>query len=154
MLMSSMNSTMLSAVNNADLITFLSATPKTRACTIVEMLSVKPLAGQKTKAYKQEAKTGHTNLRNHLKSCVGEQFEQIFIDHLCNAGGRLDNFCFNSLRDSDVFLLIEWVVMRNIPLLEVDDPITRGILNISLVPAKTIRKYIFSLIQIEEEAVK
>lgn len=93
-------------------------------------------------------------MRNHLKCCVGANFEDLYIDHLHNAGGQLDKFCFNSTRDCDVFKLLEWLVMQNMPLSEVDDPLTHGIMNIPAVFSKFFRKYILSLIRLGNCDVK
>ena len=63
--------------------------------------------GQKAKAYKQDISKGYTNLRAHLRTCVGPDFEQIYLSHLRDAGGVLDDFVFSTPRDSEVFKIIE-----------------------------------------------
>eukprot|EP00171_Calliarthron_tuberculosum_P022099 IDg22099t1 len=55
--------------------------------------------------------------------------------------------------DIDVYQVIEWVVMRNQPILEVDDPLTRGIVKTKAVSSKSVRKYILSMVPLVERAV-
>ena len=45
---------------------------------------------------KQKVNTGYTNLKNHLRSCVGQDFEKIFLDIVksCKQRGRLDSYGF------------------------------------------------------------
>lgn len=53
----------------------------------------KPPAGSSAKAYKQNPGSGWKNLQNHLRSCVGHNFEQVFRDHVDKSGVVLrDNF--------------------------------------------------------------
>lgn len=96
----------------------------------------KPRRGMEAKAYNQLPSKGYTNLRSHLRSCVVDNFEEVYLEHLNKAGGRLDNFYFSSTRDADVFRLLEWVVMRNQPIAEVDYPITKNILKVLLTCSK------------------
>lgn len=108
----------------------------------------KAIRTKKGKAFRQEEGTGYVSPQNHLKSCAGDQLEQIFIDHLHDASDRLESFCSNFLRNRNVFKLIKSVVMLSISLLEAVDPVACSMLNIFLILAKTLRKYILSLIPI------
>lgn len=114
----------------------------------------KPKRGKKLKGYKQHPGKGYTNLRNHLRSCIGENFEQVYRDHIRKSGGTLDNYCFSSTRDSEVYKLLEWVIMRSHPLCEVDSPLTISLLNMKPLSSKTLRKYILSLVPLVENEIK
>lgn len=106
------------------------------------------------KTYKQLKNKGYTNLRNHLRCCVGENFEEIYLEHLKSCCGKLDSFVYSSPKDSDIFRLIEWIIMKNQPITEVDNEITRSILNIKPISSKSLRKYILSLVPLVEDELK
>lgn len=142
-------------IDNADLIKFYFDKSKTESntyyCRNAKCMSIR---GKVPKGYKQEKNKGFTNLRNHLRSCVGPDFEETYLKNLRDAGGCMDNFCFNSKRDNDVFKIIQWVIMRNQPLTEVDDPLTRDLFHVSHISSKTLRNYILSLVPVVEENVR
>lgn len=37
--------------------------------------------GQKVKAYKQDPSYGYSKFRIHLRTCVGEDFEQVYLSY-------------------------------------------------------------------------
>jgi hypothetical protein len=96
---------------------------------------------------KQKEKSGYSNLKNHLRSCVGNNFQRIYEDLLksSNAKGRLDSYGFINTREKEAFKLLEWIVMRNLPLSEADNELTSSVLNLKAICSKTLRKYILSL---------
>lgn len=146
---------MAPTINTAELIKFFFEQHETeKSLYYCQNEKCKPRRGRAAKAYRNVQRRGYTNLRNHLRSCVGEDYEQVYLDHLKKAGGVLDSFCFSSSRDNDAFKLIEWVVMRNQPICEVDNSITRGLMNVSPLSSKTLRKYILSLVPLVEDAIK
>ena len=102
--------------------------------------------GQNPKAYKQVPNKGYSNLRIHLRACVGDDFEENYLTHLRDAGGVLESYFYSSQKDRDIFRIIEWTIMRDQPISEIDDPITRSILSVKLICSKSLRKYIFSLV--------
>jgi hypothetical protein len=67
---------------------------------------------------KQKINTGYTNLKDNLRSCVGQDFEQMFLDIVksCKQKGRLDSYGFVNEREREVFKILNWVVQRNQPL--------------------------------------
>lgn len=105
------------------------------------------------KSYKQAPKSGFSNLRSHLLSCIGPNYEQIFREQKTRCNGTLDSFSFVNNRDSHVFDLLEWVIMRNQPLTEIDDPITQRHFNKQRISSKSLRKYILNLTHVTEEKV-
>lgn len=78
------------------------------------------------KAFKQDAKTSYIYLRNHAKCRFKANFEEIAIDYLRDAGGRLSSFGFNSDHDRDLHKLQECVIMRNVALSQMGNPLTRN----------------------------
>ena len=85
---------------------------------------------------------GWTNLLNHLKACVGpkyqEEYVQVVKDNVFAAFKPTV-----SKREADMFGWIEWVVMRNMPLAEVDDEITRTGMRNGPITSKLLRKMLF-----------
>ena len=70
---------------------------------------------------KQRVKTGYTNLKKHLRSCMGDNFESNYCDFLKSSEetGRLQ----------EVYKLLRWIVMRNMALSELDNDLTMDLLN-------------------------
>ena len=104
---------------------------------------------------KQKVNTGYTNLKNHLRSCVGDDFQQIYRDLLKSSKGkgRLDRFGFINTREKEVYKVLEWIVMRNHPLSEVDNELTRSILTTKPICSKTLRKCILALTPHVEKSI-
>lgn len=96
---------------------------------------------------KQKTNTGYTNLKNHLRSCVGANFEDIYKEILqsCKDKGRLDSYGFINRRETEVYEILSWIIRRNHPLSEVDDEETREMLKTKPISSKTLRKYILAL---------
>ena len=89
---------------------------------------------------------GWTNLLTHLKACIGPDYQAEY--HVCLKQNFLSSFTApsDSKRESDVFYWMEWVVMRNMALAEVDNEITRkGICYHGAITSKLLRKMIFLL---------
>lgn len=95
---------------------------------------------------KQQVKTGYTNLKNHLRSCIGD-FESTYSNLLqsCKEKGRLDSYGFINSREKEVFQLLRWIVMRNMPLAELDNELSRDLFNTKPISSTTMRKYILAL---------
>ncbi|GMF22746.1 unnamed protein product [Phytophthora fragariaefolia] len=77
--------------------------------------------------------SGYTNLRKHLRKCVGNDFEDKYA---VAVKARRNGLGFEVIeyvaeRDLVVFRWIEWVLMRNMPLSEVDNPLTRSLTGIN-----------------------
>jgi hypothetical protein len=80
------------------------------------------------KKIKQKSNSGYSNLKAHLTSCIGPNFEAAYAD-LCKTDEtkQLRSFGFINSRAKEMADLIEWIVMRNIPLSEIDNAITRKV---------------------------
>jgi len=109
--------------------------------------------GRPAKKYKQDPGSGWTNLKNHLRSCVGPNYEDVYHEHLKHAAGNIEGYFFGSPRDTDVFQILEWVVMRNQPLSEVDNKLTRALFKCKPVCSKSLRTYILAMIPIVESTI-
>jgi hypothetical protein len=94
---------------------------------------------------KQKLNTGYTNLKNHLRSCVGKDFEQIYLDIVksCKQKGRLDSYGFVNEREKEGFKILNWIVQRNQPLNEINNEITRDIVNVKPISSKTLQNIFF-----------
>jgi hypothetical protein len=114
---------------------------------------------------KQSKNTGFTNLKSHLSACVGpDYFEHVLkllmtpvmdrkrsfqgddasgdSDEHVNVKSRLKNMLFQTFyspSEVDVSKWIEWVVMRNQCLIEVEDPLTRQ--GMSYSPLSVLKHY-------------
>ena len=113
-----------------------------------------PKRGMEAKGYKQNPGKGFTNLRNHLRSCVGPNFEDVYNNYLKKCGGRIDNFYYTCPKDADVFKGMEWDFMRSQPITEVDNQITKGILNVKPISSNSLLKYVLSLVPLVEDEIR
>ena len=61
--------------------------------------------------------------------------------------GRIDVFGFvNKKEHQDVYYVLEWIMMYFLPLSEIDNELTRSILNVGPVSSKSLQKYVMSLV--------
>ena len=99
---------------------------------------------------------GWTNLINHLKSCIGENYEAQF-DHIQKTkanGGMLRAFFGTGDKEREMFEWIELLVMKNLPFTFVDCPYVRKLSKNRAVSSKTLRKYVFAVMSIVQEKIK
>jgi hypothetical protein len=105
--------------------------------------------------YKRGAGAGWTNLYKHLEVCHGgKDLTKMFQDSV--SGGRID-LHLNRMagkKELDAFHWIEWLVMRNMPLAEVDNQLTKKCFRYEGLSSKTVRKYILALREDVEETIK
>ena len=108
------------------------------------------------KDIKQNRKSGYTNLKNHLQTCIGPNYKSIYQDMLksSSSSSNLHSFGFINNRQNDVYLILKWIIFYNQPLVEVDQQETRDVLKAQSISSKSIRKYILSLTELVEEAIK
>ena len=113
---------------------------------------------------------GYSNLTQHLPTCRGANYEERFRQHLEDNGITLDSngkvktgkitqktidaFVNHGSKELRAAMWIEWLAMRNMPLSEIENPITRELAK-SHEPfsIKSIRKYIIATAQMAEKAV-
>jgi hypothetical protein len=96
---------------------------------------------------KQKKSTGYTNLKNHLCSCIGDNFLGIYHDLVKSSKdkGRLDSYGFIKKQEKEVYDLINWIVDCNQPISEVDNVVTRDMFKTKPICSKTLRKYLLAL---------
>ena len=92
--------------------------------------------------------SGYTNLRNHLIGCIGLDYVEIYEDIVktSTSQGKMESYGYINKKEKDVYKTLEWLVMRNHPITEIDHPLTRGILNTADMSSKAMRQYILQLI--------
>jgi hypothetical protein len=99
--------------------------------------------------------TGYINLKNHLKSCLGQDFEQTYLDIVksCKQKGRFVSDGFVNERQREVFKILNWIVQQNQLLCEIDNEIIQDMLNVSPYSARLFKIYILSLTPLVEKAI-
>jgi hypothetical protein len=97
-----------------------------------------------------------TNLRSHLRSCVGKDYGQLFAEleklKASKEGGGY--FVRISDRKKEMFKWIEFVVMKNLPVSIVDCPYTRDITRLKNVSAQTFCCHILELLSVVKETIQ
>ncbi|ETO70911.1 hypothetical protein F444_12658 [Phytophthora nicotianae P1976] len=89
---------------------------------------------------RQMWKTGYSNLRKHLVSCVGSDYMEKFTTSKKAQVNPLGFTREKYITDKEfsVFRWLEWVVMRNMPLSEVDNPLKRSLAGHGSIPAPAL----------------
>ncbi|RLN97235.1 hypothetical protein BBJ28_00007146 [Nothophytophthora sp. Chile5] len=105
---------------------------------------------------KQAWKTGYSNVRKHLMSCIGpdymERFKEAKRDQVNPLGFESEKFISN--RELSVFRWIEWLIMRGMPLSEVENPLTRSICRLDTVCSNSMKLYITNLVPLVEQVIR
>jgi len=102
----------------------------------------------------KKCKAGYSNLYHHLEACVGMDYMvslQTFVDNQPSTSVRiskkqlaLDSFFLGSPKELRALAWIKWICCRNMPICEIDNPITREFAGVEAFNSKTIRKYIIN----------
>ena len=102
----------------------------------------------------QNIKNGYTNLKNHLIACIGSDYGEIYLEKGKDSDNTLHKFGIVNNNIRDTYKWIEWVVMRNIPLMEVDNPLTRKMMESKRsISSKSIRKYMLQMVPLVEKVI-
>jgi hypothetical protein len=85
---------------------------------------------------------GWTNLLNHLASCVGLGYKEEY-ERLLPERTRITSYVIrvNDV-EKDMYKWIEWVIMKNLPLKMMDNPLTREGMRYKPITSKLLRKNI------------
>ncbi|OWY92297.1 hypothetical protein PHMEG_00038761 [Phytophthora megakarya] len=88
---------------------------------------------------KQVVGFGYSNLLAHL---VGKHagFEAQYASFQSNSHRPLQAFGFIAEEASDLFQWIQWIIMRNMPIQEVEDELTRAMSKLRPVTVKAVKK--------------
>lgn len=89
---------------------------------------------------KQTPGTGYSNLVSHLAAKHPDHAE-VFAESHRPGSATLVHHGFIDERTMEIYKWIEWVVMRNHALAEVDDPLTRSMSRLQPVSSKTLLRY-------------
>jgi hypothetical protein len=110
------------------------------------------------KCLKTKSKNGGwTNLLSHLRTCVGANYESIFLDSKKVAGSSntMDGFfvCVSD-REKEMHQWIQFIVMKNLPVSFVDCSYTRELARIKSVCGRTLRGNLLSLRDVMKDAIR
>lgn len=89
---------------------------------------------------KQSPGTGYSNLMGHL-SAKHKDFAAEYADFQRSATQSLDSFGFVDEITSNMYLWLNWIVERNLPLCEVENPTTRSVVKMEPTTARTLKTY-------------
>ncbi|ETK71614.1 hypothetical protein L915_21173, partial [Phytophthora nicotianae] len=78
------------------------------------------------------------NLLSHLAT---KHPDHLAVFEASQQGQTLQNHGFVDARAMEIFKWMEWVIMRNLPLSEVDDTLTRGLAGIKPVSSQTLLRH-------------
>ncbi|EGZ17936.1 hypothetical protein PHYSODRAFT_331847 [Phytophthora sojae] len=87
--------------------------------------------------------SGYANLLSHLKDKYPNYVED-YAAHQLSQAGSLSAFGFVNPRAANMYRWMAWVVDRNMPLSEVDDPITWAMSALDPTCSKTLKLYLAS----------
>ena len=112
-------------------------------------------------AIKQNIKSGYTNLKNHLISCVGSSYQERFeammrsegVDMKTCENKTLSSFGWVNNNEVQVYKVLRWIVMQSMPISEVENELTRSLMGMKPMSAKTVRNYLVNLTEIVEGIV-
>jgi hypothetical protein len=108
------------------------------------------------KPLKQNIQKGYTNLKNHLRGCIGPDYEDQYLALVGNSNNRdsgpMLGFVVNE-KERSIYQWMEWIVMRDQPLSELDNELTRRLSKGKSVSSKSMRKYILSVTESVEQSV-
>ncbi|KAG6580120.1 uncharacterized protein IUM83_15740 [Phytophthora cinnamomi] len=104
---------------------------------------------------KQAWKTGYSNVRKHLISCIGADYMDKFVQAEKDQGNPFgfEREKFVSSQELSSFRWIEWVVMRDMPLSEVDNVLTRSMYQLDPICSNTLMLYITHLVPLVENQI-
>lgn len=87
---------------------------------------------------KQAPGNGYSNLLSHL-SAKHADFKDKFTRFQRMGSSSIKSFGFVSEKTNHLYQWMRWVVARNLPLCEVENPITRSIVNLCPTTSQTLK---------------
>ena len=98
---------------------------------------------------------GWTNLLNHLKTCIGKSYEEIYNEAKKQETTAMGHFVIwqVSTVEKEMFEWIEFIVMKNLPIMIVDCPYTRRMCRPKPISSKSLRRHIMSLSALLKERI-
>jgi hypothetical protein len=115
---------------------------------------ISPQAWRCKKCGKSKSKNGGwTNLLNHLRTCIGDEYRTVYGNAQQENG--LNEFVLRiSNTEKEMFEWIEFIVMKNLPVGFVDCPYTRKITRLKPVSTKTLRQNVLALFKVLQQTIK
>ncbi|KUF83134.1 hypothetical protein AM587_10000522 [Phytophthora nicotianae] len=96
---------------------------------------------------KQAPGSGYSNLLSHLAT---KHPDHLAVFEASQQGQTLQDHGLADTRTMEIFKWIEWVIMRNLPLSEVDDTLTRGLAGIKPVPTSSTYEMLKRYVEIRD----
>jgi ribosomal protein L37AE/L43A len=98
---------------------------------------------------------GWTNLLNHIKVCVGKSYEDIYDEAKKLETSSMGYFVVRQVStvEKEMFEWIEFIVMKNLPIMFVDCPYTRKMCKPKPISSRSLRCHIMSLSELLKERV-
>lgn len=111
------------------------------------------------KCLKTKSKNGGwTNLISHLRTCVGTDYEKVFLDHQKASAASNSTmsafFVRVSDREKEMHQWIQFIVMMNLPVSFVDSAYTRAISRLKSISGRSLRRHILSLRDVLKETLQ
>ena len=126
---------------------------------------------------KQDPKNGHGNLMNHIRLRHPTYLEdykaaitvgKMYTSGISTAVGSSSSSSTDPIhhqmqialdvlidkKSSNVFTWLEWIVMEELPLQFCEDPLTRKNTTLSMISAKTLKKYLFLVVTGVEQKIQ
>uniref|UniRef100_H3GKY9 BED-type domain-containing protein n=1 Tax=Phytophthora ramorum TaxID=164328 RepID=H3GKY9_PHYRM len=96
--------------------------------------------------------SGYGKLMSHLKDKHAE-YEADYLVHASSHAGTLHSFGFVNDKIANIYHWMEWVVDRNMPLSEVDQPLTRSMSHLKPMSSKTLKRHMDETTKAVERAI-
>ncbi|EGZ28823.1 hypothetical protein PHYSODRAFT_466615 [Phytophthora sojae] len=101
---------------------------------------------------RRKVSSGYGNLVSHLKD-KQPGYEADYLAQASSMTGKQHSYGFVSDKVANVYHWLEWVVDRNMPLSEVDHPLTRSMSRLKPISSKTLRKYVAATTKAVKKAI-
>ena len=96
---------------------------------------------------------GYTNLKNHLRTCIGNNFEDVYLQALQSNSLKVHGFTAYNKRDVDIHKLLQYFVMTPTPFSMIDNGYFRQVHDLSDCSRTTLVSYIKGLQSYVREAI-
>ena len=133
--------------------------PKSSSKSICEYFyaQVKKNEWQCKKCLKLKSKNGGwTNLLSHIRTCVGSDYESVYLEHkkVASKMGAISGYFVRlSEFEKEIYSWIRFIVMKNLPVSFVDCSYTRDISRLKPLSGKSLRRHILSLRDVLKETL-
>ena len=133
------------------------APPSSKSICEFFFTAVTKVEWQCNKCSKVKSKNGGwTNLLSHTRTCVGIDYEKVFLDHkkVTKSSTMSGFFVRVSEQEKQMHQWIQFIVMKNLPVSFVDCTYTRNISRLKQVSGRTVRRHILSLLDVLKDTLR